>query len=113
MIKILYIKNNNIQLTRGDTARIQVPITNNATGEEYILSDLDKLTMTVKKNETDFKSLMQKTLTGTNSFYITPSDTRNLSFGKYVYDVQLTTESGDVYTVIEPSVFEILKEVTW
>lgn len=40
-------------------------------------------------------------------------DTNTLDFGKYKYDVQLTTESEEVYTIIEPSIFEILPEVTY
>jgi hypothetical protein len=111
---VLYVNDDNsIRLTRGDTARILVPITNDLTGTTYELTDSDKLTLTIKKKETDSQPLVQKVLTGSNSFHILPSDTKNLSFGKYVYDVELTTEAGDVYTVIEPTTFELLKEVTW
>ncbi len=111
---MLYVNDDNsIRLTRGDTARILVPITNDLTGTTYELTDSDKLTLTIKKKETDSQPLVQKVLTGSNSFHILPSDTKNLSFGKYVYDVELTTEAGDVYTVIEPTTFELLKEVTW
>lgn len=39
--------------------------------------------------------------------------THALEFGKYVYDVQIITEASDVYTVIGPCTFEILKEVTY
>lgn len=38
--------------------------------------------------------------------------TRGDTAGKYLYDVELTTASGDVYTVIVPTTFEVLKEVT-
>jgi hypothetical protein len=111
---VLYVNDDNsIRLTRGDTARFLVPITNDLTGTTYELTDSDKLTLTIKKKETDSQPLVQKVLTGSNSFHILPSDTKNLSFGKYVYDVELTTEAGDVYTVIEPTTFELLKEVTW
>ena len=51
-------------------------------------------------------------MTGSNQFHIEPEDTKFLSFGKYLYDVELTTASGDVYTVIVPTTFEVLKEVT-
>lgn len=111
---MLYVNDNNsIRLTRGDTARILVPITNDLTGSTYELAEADKLVLTIKKKETDSQPLIQKVLTGSNSFHILPSDTKELSFGKYVYDVELTTEAGDVYTVIEPTTFELLKEVTW
>lgn len=111
---MLYIDNDNtIHLTRGDTARISVPITNEQTGTDYELTDKDTLILTIKKRETDSTSLLQKIINGSSTFYIQPIDTKDLAFGKYVYDVQLTTEAGDVYTVIVPTTFEILKEVTW
>lgn len=111
---MLYIGNDNsIKLTRGDTAYISVPITNDLTGNAYNLAETDKLTLTVKKRATDTEALFKKTAIGSNDFHILPSDTSDLAFGKYLYDVQLETPNGDVYTVIVPSDFEVLKEVTW
>ena len=110
---MLYLEfGNTIKLTRGDTARLTVPITNETTNAEYVMGENDTLTMTVKKNITDTEPALQKVLVGLNTFHIKPSDTAGLDFGKYKYDVELTTADGDVYTVIEPSTFEILKEVT-
>ena len=102
-----------ISLTRGDTARLTVPITNDLTGEEYTLLENDVLTMSVKRSSTDDDLCFQKVLTGSNMFTIKPEDTRDLIYGKYEYDVQLTTAEGDIYTVVEPNIFEILPEVTW
>lgn len=111
---MLYVnEDNSIQLTRGDTARISVSIINDMTDTEYEMTESSKLTLTIKKHETDSQPLVKKVLTGSTNFHILPSDTKKLSFGKYVYDVELVTESGDVYTIIGPSTFEILKEVTW
>ena len=53
---------NTIQLTRGDTARFSVPIDNETSGEEYVLSDNDKLTFTIKKRVKDEMPLLQKTV---------------------------------------------------
>ena len=102
-----------IQLTRGDTARLTVTIANEADGNEYAIQSGDTLTLTVKKAVTDAEPSIQKVLTGAATFHIEPKDTAQLEFGKYKYDVQLTTAGGDVYTVIEPTTFEILQEVTW
>ena len=102
---------NYIQLTRGDTARLTVTITND-NGEAYEIQNGDKLTLTLKKTVKDAEPVMTKTITGTDIFHIEPSDTSGLSFAKYKYDVELTTFDGDVYTVIPPSTFEILEEVT-
>lgn len=102
-----------IQLTRGDTARITVSITNSATEQSYSIASTDVLELTVRKAVSDAESCIHKTLTGSGTFHILPADTKDLNFGKYKYDVQLTTDAGDVYTVIGPSTFEILQEVTY
>ncbi len=110
---MLYIKDDGaIRLTRGDTARLTVPITNQTNNSEYTMESGDILYFTVKKSARDDGFLFQKTSRGANAIHIKPEDTETLSFGKYKYDVQLTTASGDVYTVIEPSTFEVMEEIT-
>lgn len=110
---MLYIESNNvIRLTRGDTAKLTVPIENDLDNSSYVMDERDTLTFTIKKSVKDNENLVQKVVTGSNNFHIKPEDTDSLPFGKYVYDVQLTTAGGDVYTVIEPTSFEILSEVT-
>lgn len=112
---MLYIMpDGTIKLTRGDTARLTVSIDNHIDGTqaEYVMSANDTLTLSMKKSIKDSTPCLQKTITGSNTFYIEPNDTRNLEFRKYKYDVQLTTSAGDVYTIIEPSDFEIMEEVT-
>ena len=101
-----------IELTRGDTAYLSVPIQNEVTGEAYDVGPEDTLTLTVKKSVKDAAVGFQKIIQGGNTFHIKPEDTRALDFGKYKYDVQLDTADGDVYTVIGPQTFEILSEVT-
>ena len=109
---MLYIDDKTIKLTRGDTARLTVPIINLANNGEYTMKSGDILYFTVKKTAKDSDFLFQKSVTGSNSIHIKPEDTADLSFGKYKYDVQLTTATGDVYTVIEPSTFEVMEEIT-
>ena len=111
---MLYVNDDNtIELTRGDTAYISVPITEESTGDAYTMTSSDTLRFTIKKKETDEEPVVQKTAVGANNFHILPSDTAGLAFGKYIYDVELETASGDVYTVIVPTEFKLLKEVTW
>ena len=105
------LEDGTIQLTRGDTARLTVNITNN-NGEAYEIQNGDELTLSLKKTVKDTEPVMTKTITGNDIFHIEPSDTSGLSFAKYKYDVELKTSDGDVYTVIPPSTFEILEEVT-
>ena len=51
------------------------------------------------------------TVTKTN-YTPTAEDTKAMAFGKYVYDIQLTMADGDVYTIVPPATFDLLKEVT-
>ena len=105
-------EDNSIRLTRGDTARFSVSITNDVNKQEYTMQEGDILTLSIKKSINDETLCLQLIAKGEASFYIKPKDTSALQFGKYIYDVQLTTAAGDVYTIIEPTTFELSKEVT-
>ena len=107
---MLYIEENTIRLTRGDTAYLEIPLV--TSDGIYEMSPEDTLTFSVKKNTRETEYIFQKVITGVNTFRVEPNDTDELTFGKYVYDVQLNTPEGDVYTVIPPSTFEVLAEVT-
>lgn len=107
---LIVSKYGEIQLTRSDTARLTVDITDDE-GKQYIIQSSDVLSLTVKKDYSDSIPLIRKVVTGGNLFHIEPSDTKSLSFGKYKYDVQLETIDGDVYTVVADKVFTVLKEV--
>ena len=107
---MLYIEGNTIRLTRGDTAYLNIPLV--TTEEAYEMNPEDTLTFSVKKSTRDADYIFQKVVTGTNAFHIEPTDTSELAFGKYVYDVELNTIDNDVFTVIPPSTFEVLVEVT-
>lgn len=110
---MLYVQEDgSIKLTRGDTARLTVSITNDLTKDEYQIADTDVLTLSIKKSIRDTTTAVQKSVTGSGTFYIEPVDTKDLEFGKYKYDVQLTTSGGEIYTVISPNDFEIMQEVT-
>lgn len=108
---MLYIEGYTIQLTRGDTAYLTIPL--HCATEEYVMQPTDTLTFTIKRTVGDTEFIVQKISTGANEFHIEPNDTAALKFGKYKYDVQLNMADGDVYTVIPPSTFEVLPEVTY
>ena len=110
MLKVF--DDNKVELTRGDTARLSVTVTNDIDDTEYNIQNDDVLTLSIKKKVKDDEALVSKTITGHNVFHIEPKDTSYLPFGTYKYDVQLTTADGDVYTVITPSDFKIAEEVT-
>ena len=90
----------NIYLTRGDTFPCVItPMDEDGNVHEF--SDGDVYRFAVKKAYTDIECVLEKeTDTSTAQLKLTPEDTADLEFGKYVYDVEITTASGDKYTVI-------------
>ena len=109
---MLKISNNDISLTRGDTARLTVPtyITVNEEKQPYTVKEDDVLTLTVKKEYED-EPMIEKKITGSNMFHIKPEDTKPYAFGTYKYDVEITTADGDNYTIIDDKKFKITNEV--
>ena len=101
--------NNNITLTRGDTATLTLTVKRN--GEDYDYSE-DLTQFTVKRNTVTEDIVFQKTFTG-SSIIINPSDTKDLFYTDLKYDVQLITPTNEVYTVIAPADFIIAQEVNF
>lgn len=100
-----------IIITRGDSAKIRVSITDND-GNIYTPTADDKVVLTVKKTTGDKEPLITKTLVD-GFIKLKPEDTEKLEYGSYVYDCQITTGSGDVYTFITPHPFVVAEEVTF
>ena len=99
---MLTIKSNNdIHLTQGDSAYLNVEITNDD-GTPYAIKEGDTLTMTVKA--TNGTKIFSKTVQAYESIIIEPQDTINVGVGRYKYDIQLNTEN-QVYTIISVSSF--------
>ena len=103
------IEGTTIYLTRGDSAEFNINIIG-VDGNPYELQEGDLVEFTVKEDVYSSEVLIHKT--GTN-VVIEPSDTSELRYGTYVYDVQVTLSDGTVDTVIPPSEFSILSEVTF
>ena len=107
----------NLSQVRGDSKAYQFQRFNKNT-KKVITIKPDTLYMTVKKNYDTKDYLFQKKKEdfvidddGTYHFEIQPHETDNLKYGKYVYDIQATTD-GKVTTILK-GVFEIDKESTW
>ncbi len=108
---MLTITNTDIALTRGDTARIEVSITTED-GTAFYPSDGDSVRFACKRDCDDLRCLFVKEIPNdTLILEIEPEDTKDLNFGEYVYDIQLTYANGDVDTFIPPSKFIVEKEV--
>lgn len=101
---MLTIKSNNdIHLTQGDSAHLNIEITNDD-GTPYAIKEGDTLTMTVKA--TNGTLIFSKTVQAYESIILEPQDTINVGVGRYKYDIQLNTEN-QVYTIIPVSSFFI------
>lgn len=104
------IRRNRIQLVRGDTFRAKLTLKDKA-GNIYIPSADDEVLFTVKRNALTNQILVQKRVEN-SEVVLEPSDTENLNFGSYVYDVQVVLANGNKDTVIQANIFELLPEVT-
>lgn len=105
-------ENNNITLTRGDSASISVSL-KNPDGTDYNLQSGDMLMFTVKHNCITEDIIIQKDISSDCIINLIPTDTNTLLYGVYFYDVQLTKANGAVNTVIPPRDFILDKEVTF
>lgn len=83
--------NNEIILTRGDTARFDIVARKKDDGTIYTPGEDEVITFTVKKN-VGGRELIVKT---GQSVTISGSDTASLANGEYVYDVDITYASGE------------------
>lgn len=107
------ISDNEIRITRGDTAKIDLEI-KDSNGDPYVREEGDVVKFTVKAAPTDLQYVIQKTIDEENTFTIEPEDTAKLNYGVYFYDVQVTLAKDDsVCTIITPSQFIVEEEVTW
>ena len=100
-------ENNNIYLSRGNNATIELTVKQ---GEDtYDYSD-DEVVFSVKKFASDRDPVIEKTFDAEGKVYLVPEDTEELDFGDYKYDVTLKhTEDETTYidTVIIPHTFTV------
>lgn len=104
------ISNNDISLTRGDTLFLTVNLTNSE-GEPYVPQQGDTLRFAMKKKIASEQPIILKEIPiNTMTFEFKPEDTKELSYGSYVYDIEVTDAHGHVTTVILGK-FKITEEV--
>ena len=98
-----YIDGSEITLTRGDTFKTVITI-NNHDGEVYQPQDGDVVRFALNKKykkDNEEPPLILKFLDNEDLLLeLTPEDTKNLKYGDYVYDIEITLSNGEVYTFI-------------
>lgn len=112
------VKKNAITLTRGDTLRVKVDIFRD--GESYQPVEGESVRFALKHPQmnqdasdyTDVEPLVLKEVPiDTMVLQLDPEDTKELGFGSYVYDMEITFEDGTVDTFIPASTFKLTAEV--
>lgn len=103
--------NNDIYMTRGDTAELKLSITD-STGAPYMVKPEDSILFTIKKSTDDKDVIIQKAVKE-GKITIKPEETRTLPYGTYVYDVELRRADDFISTVITPHIFKLCEEVTF
>ncbi len=105
------VKGTTITLTRGDTFCADIGIFQ-PNGEAYIPRSGDKVRFALKQSIKDKTCLIIKDIPiDTMKLIIDPEDTKNLAFGNYVYDIQLTKMNGSVDTFITKSTLTLTEEI--
>lgn len=110
------ISGSNISMIRGDSETISVSC-QDTLGDPIPLVTGDKIYFTVKDNVNTEIKILQKVIEnfvdGVAYIDILPSDTKQLKYKEYVYDIQLTLADQTITTIIPPSKFKIEGEVTY
>lgn len=92
--------NINIEFTRGDTFKKKVLTHKN--DEDYIPSEGDTIVFAAKKSYTENQVAVEINVPAdTGILEIRPENTKQLKYGVYVYEVELTTADGEVHTIIK------------
>lgn len=105
------ISGTTINLTRGDTFEAVVTAVD-STDDIYIPQDGDSIRFAMKCKYDDAKPILVVNIpTDTMILTLKPEDTKELPFGKYVYDIQLTYADGRVDTFITKAKLNITEEV--
>jgi hypothetical protein len=112
------VNGTDIFMTRGDTERIEVSLFDKEADVQRDFIAGDKVYFTVKTSTQTKDKIIQKEITdftdGKAIVLLESSDTQNLKYYDYVYDVQMITDNGStVTTIIKPSKFVIEEEVTY
>ena len=113
---MMKVSGTKISLTRGDSVIISVAATDGT--NPFPLTTGDTIYFTIKADAGTSTKLVQKVITtftvdGKAIITLNPADTKPLAYGDYLYDVQLTLSTNEVITIIAPSRFTILEEVTY
>lgn len=107
------IEGKSIYLTRGDTFRKPVEaLLPESETEMYDPIEGDSIRFAMKRSYEDVKPILVKDIpVDTMVLTLDPEDTKDLPFGKYFFDIQLTYANGDIDTFITKGRLHLTEEV--
>ena len=106
---MLSVNGSTIVMIRGDTGTLNIAL--KLDGTQYAISSTDKAVFSLKADFSASAYILQKLIPPMGKIKFTHDDTNDLGTGSYVWDIQVTTASGDVFTV-GPGRMKILPDVT-
>ena len=93
------INGTEIKLIRGDSLYCEVTMKEGTS--EYVPSPGDVVRFAMKKDYKNANTLIEKIIpNNTLLLHLDPDDTKQIPFGDYVFDIELTKANGDVDTFI-------------
>lgn len=108
---MLKVEDNKIYLTRGDTARFKIELTDE-NGELYVPKENDKIYFRVKQNVEKVGIILEKEIDITTlNLEINEEDTANLKEGSYYYEVEVVSEDNYHFTAITKTLFKLTVEI--
>lgn len=107
---MIRIDGTTITMTRGDTLSLTIGVKQGE--EDYQVQEGDVIRFAMKRSYSDAEPLIVKQI-GTDdlALQLDPEDTKDLPFGSYVYDIEITMEDGTVDTFIAEAKIVLAKEV--
>ena len=100
-----------IHITRGDSGTLNVELTD-SDGQVYEPQLGDRILFRVADNAGNILFVKEADIEEEgNLITFLPEDTKDLPTRQHCYEVELVTEAGEHYTVIEYAIFEIGKEI--
>lgn len=99
---MLKVKGTTITMSRGDTISLTINLYDSE-GQPYQMAEGDKLIFSAKTKATEKNYAISPIELDGTKLNLEPSDTFDLEFGTYLYDIQLVTANGKYNTIIPPS----------
>lgn len=105
------VRGTTITLTRGDTFGANIEIYR-PDGTLYEPQEGDTIRFAMKAKITDAEPIILKDIPiSTMMLVILPEETKDLQYGNYVYDIELTKANGAICTFITKSTLKLTEEV--